>query len=70
MHPTDILVRELDIIGSVGSTLQDAHDVVDLVARGIIRSVVDHTIGLENFEAGLAALEAVNINGRVVIAFE
>lgn len=70
VHPTDILVRELSIIGSVGSTLQDAHDVVDLVARGVIRSPIDHTIKLEDFEAGLHALEAGSINGRVVIAFD
>jgi propanol-preferring alcohol dehydrogenase len=70
VHPIDLIVRELQVMGSVGSTLQDAHDIVDLVGRGVIRSFVDRTIALEDFEQGLQALEQGHAQGRVVIRFD
>lgn len=70
VHPIDLIVRELRVMGSVGSTLQDAHDIVELVSRGAIRSFVDSTIGLEDFEHGLEVLEQGHAQGRVVIRFD
>jgi len=70
VHPIDLIVRELRVMGSVGSTLQDAHDIVDLVSRGAIRSFVDRTIALEDFEQGLHALEQGDARGRIVIQFD
>lgn len=70
VHPIDLIVREIQIMGSVGSTLQDVHDIVDLVSRGVIRSFVDHSIALEDFEHGLQALEEGHAQGRIVIRFD
>lgn len=70
VHPIDLIVRELRVLGSVGSTLQDAHDIVDLVSRGAIRSFVDHCIALEDFQQGLDALEQGAARGRIVIQFD
>lgn len=70
VHPIDLIVRELRVMGSVGSTLQDAHDVVELVGRGAIRSFVDSTIALEDFAQGLDILEQGHAQGRVVIRFD
>lgn len=70
VHPIELIVRELHVMGSVGSTLQDAHDIVDLVGRGAIRSFVDRTIALEDFEQGLEALEQGHAKGRIVIRFD
>lgn len=70
VHPVDLIVRELRVMGSVGSTLQDVHDVVDLVSIGAIKSFVDHSIPLENFEDGLDALDKGDARGRIVIRFD
>ena len=67
IHPIDLIVRELRVLGSVGATLQDLYDVVDLVAAGRIRSIVDMTLRLEDFEAGLQALEAGLLTGRAIL---
>ena len=68
IHPVEFIVRELTVMGSVGSTLQDLYDVVDLVAKGDITPVVDTTLPLERFAEGLAAIEQQTTMGRVVLA--
>ena len=67
IHPVELIVRELTVLGSVGSTLQDLHDVVDLVAQGDITPVVDATLPLERFADGLAAIEQQATMGRIVL---
>lgn len=67
IHPVDLIIREATLLGSVGSTLQDLHEVVDLVARGIITSFIDHTLPLERFLEGLDALESQTSLGRIVL---
>lgn len=67
IHPVEILVREIKVLGSVGSTLQDAYDIVDLVARGAVKSVIDRSLPLDRYEEGLAALEAGATLGRIVL---
>jgi D-arabinose 1-dehydrogenase-like Zn-dependent alcohol dehydrogenase len=54
-------------MGSVGSTLQDLHDVVDLVAMGAISPFIDRTLPLAAFETALAAVEAQTPMGRIVL---
>jgi len=67
VHPVALIVREIKVMGSVGSTLQDLHDVVDLVATAKIIPVVDYTLPLEQFEEGLAAVAGQSLMGRVVL---
>jgi propanol-preferring alcohol dehydrogenase len=67
VHPVELIVRELQILASVGSTLQDLYDVVDLVATGAIKPIVDYTLPLERFAEGLSAVENGTLKGRVVL---
>jgi propanol-preferring alcohol dehydrogenase len=67
VHPVALIVRELQVLASVGSTLQDLYDVVDLVATGAIRPIVDYTLPLERFAEGLHAVENGTLKGRVVL---
>jgi propanol-preferring alcohol dehydrogenase len=66
-HPIDLIVRELTVIGSVGSTLQDLHEVIDLLARGVIRATIDMQLPLERFADALEAVAAGSLLGRVVL---
>ncbi len=67
VHPIQLVVFEQKVLGSVGATLQDLHEAVDLVARGVVRTVVDRTLPLERFEEGLGALESGELVGRAVL---
>jgi propanol-preferring alcohol dehydrogenase len=67
IHPVELIVRELQVLASVGSTLQDLHDVVDLVAAGAITPFVDRTLPLAQFEDALEAVERQTPLGRIVL---
>ena len=67
VHPIQLVVFEQKVMGSVGATLQDLHEAVDLVARGVVRTVVDRTLPLEEFQSGLDALARGEIVGRAVL---
>ena len=67
IHPVDLIVREAQILGSVGSTLQDLHECVDLVARGLITPFIDRTLPLEAFAEGMSDLERGIPLGRIVL---
>jgi propanol-preferring alcohol dehydrogenase len=67
VHPIELIVRELHVMGSVGSTLQDLYDAVDLVAKSAITPFVDRTLGLVDFEAALDAVEQQMQMGRIVL---
>lgn len=67
VHPIQLVVFEQMVMGSVGATLQDLHEAVDLVARGVVRTVVDRTLPLEEYESGLGALERGELVGRAVL---
>jgi propanol-preferring alcohol dehydrogenase len=67
IHPIELIIREARVLGSVGATLQDLHDVVALVEAGKIIPVIDKTFALENFADGLAAIENRTLLGRAVL---
>ena len=67
VHPIQLVVFEQKVMGSVGATLSELHEAVDLVARGVVRTVVDRTLPLERFETGLNALERGELVGRAVL---
>jgi propanol-preferring alcohol dehydrogenase len=67
IHPIQLVVFEQRIFGSVGATLNELYEAVDLVARGVVRTVVDRTLPLEQFESGLRALEGGELMGRAVL---
>ncbi len=67
VHPIQLLVFEQKVMGSVGATLNELYEAVDLVERGVVRTVVDRTFPLEQFESGLNALEDGELVGRAVL---
>jgi alcohol dehydrogenase, propanol-preferring len=67
IHPVELIVRELHVMGSVGSTLQDLHEVVALAAAGAITPIIDQTMPLAQFDAALAAVEQQTPMGRIVL---
>ncbi len=67
VHPIQLVVFEQKVMGSVGATLNELHEAVDLVERGVVRTVIDRTLPLEQFESGLNALERGELVGRAVL---
>jgi propanol-preferring alcohol dehydrogenase len=67
VHPIQLVVFEQKVMGSVGATLNDLYEAVELVERGVIRTVVDRTLPLEQFELGLSALKHGELVGRAVL---
>jgi alcohol dehydrogenase, propanol-preferring len=67
VHPIQLVVFEQKVMGSVGATLNDLYEAVDLVERGVVRTVVDLTLPLEQFESGLNTLEHGELVGRAVL---
>lgn len=67
VHPIQLVVFEQQVLGSVGATLNDLYEAVDLVARGVVRTIVDRTLPLAQFESGLNALERGELVGRAVL---
>jgi propanol-preferring alcohol dehydrogenase len=67
IHPVAPIVREIAVLGSVGSTLSDLHDAVDLVARGLMTPFIDRTLPLGDFAAALEAVERQALIGRIVL---
>jgi alcohol dehydrogenase, propanol-preferring len=67
VHPIQLVVFEQNVLGSVGNTLQDLYEAIDLAARGVVRTVVDRALPLERFQDGLDALERGELVGRAVL---
>jgi propanol-preferring alcohol dehydrogenase len=67
VHPMQLVVFEQKVMGAVGATLNDLYEAVDLVERGVVRTAVDRTLALEQFESGLNALERGELVGRAVL---
>ncbi len=67
VHPIQLVVFEQKVMGSVGATLNELYEAVDLVERGVVRTVIDRTLPLEQFESGLRALEGGELAGRAVL---
>jgi propanol-preferring alcohol dehydrogenase len=67
VHPIQLVVFEQRVMGVVGATLQDLHDAVDLVARGVVRTLVDRTLPLERFQEGMDAMARGELVGKAVL---
>jgi alcohol dehydrogenase, propanol-preferring len=67
VHPIQLVVFEQKVMGAVGATLNELYEAVDLVERGMVRTVVDRTLPLEQFESGIDALERGELVGRAVL---
>jgi propanol-preferring alcohol dehydrogenase len=67
VHPIQLVVGEQVVTASVGNTLGELKEAVDLVASGRVKTVVDRTLPLERFEEGFAALRDGKLVGRAVL---
>jgi propanol-preferring alcohol dehydrogenase len=67
IRTSDLIVREAQVLSSIGATLQDLHDVVALVAAGKIRPIIDMRLELEEFAQGLHAIESQTLVGRAIV---
>jgi alcohol dehydrogenase, propanol-preferring len=65
-HPMPMIVYEQTILGSVGATLEDLKEAVNLVGSGQIQTVVDSTIPLANFQDGLDMIKSCSCLGKIV----
>jgi propanol-preferring alcohol dehydrogenase len=65
-HPIPMIVYEQKIMGSVGATLEDLKEAVDLVARGVVSTVVDSTIPLDQFQMGMDKIKSCDCIGKIV----
>jgi alcohol dehydrogenase len=59
--------RQLRLIGSFGCNLRNLATVLDKMAKGIARPVIDTVIGLGDIDAALARLESRDVFGKIVV---
>jgi propanol-preferring alcohol dehydrogenase len=67
LHPLRLVALEQRVQGSVGATRRDLRAAIDLVARGVVRTVVDRTLPLADWERGLRALAQGELVGKAVL---
>jgi propanol-preferring alcohol dehydrogenase len=65
-HPVPMIVYEQQILGSVGATLEDLKQAVDLVGTGKVKTIVDCTLPLSRFQEGLDKIKSCECIGKVV----
>jgi propanol-preferring alcohol dehydrogenase len=68
VSPLSLVVAEQQIRTSVGNTLAELVQAVDLAARGQLRSVVDQGVSLEEINTALGRLRDGDVIGRLVVA--
>lgn len=67
VHPIRLVIGEQIVTASVGNTLAELEQAVQLVADGRVETVVDRTYPLDRFQEGLDALAAGELVGRAVL---
>lgn len=67
VHPIQLVITETSVMGSVGNTLGELKQAVELVSRGVVTTVVDRTLPPDEFQKGIDALARSEPVGRVVL---
>jgi alcohol dehydrogenase, propanol-preferring len=67
IHPIQLVISEASVLGSVGNTLDELHQAVELVASGKIRTVVDRTLPLGDYQSAVDAMLRGEVVGRAVL---
>jgi len=65
-HPIPMIVYEQQILGSVGATIDNLKQAVELVAAGKVKTIVDSTLPLSRFREGLDKIKNSDCVGKVV----
>jgi propanol-preferring alcohol dehydrogenase len=68
VNPLLLVLREAQVLGAVGSTLEELREAVALAASGKVRAIVGERLPLERANDALAALRAGQVVGRAVLA--
>ncbi|HEY0591969.1 MAG TPA: zinc-binding dehydrogenase, partial [Thermoanaerobaculia bacterium] len=66
VHPIQLVISEACVTGSVGNTLDELQQAVRLVQEGKMRTVVDRTLPLAEFQTAVDALDRGELVGRAV----
>jgi propanol-preferring alcohol dehydrogenase len=67
VHPIQLVVGEQVVTASVGCTLGELRQAVDLVAEGRVKTVVDRTLPLGRYAEAIEALTRGALVGRAVL---
>jgi propanol-preferring alcohol dehydrogenase len=67
VQPIQLVITEAAVTGSVGNTLEELVEAVDLVARGRMATVVDRVLPLGDFQKAIDALSRGELIGRAVL---
>jgi alcohol dehydrogenase, propanol-preferring len=67
VHPIPLVVLEAKVMGSVGNTLSELYEGVQLVGDGKIKTVIDRVLRLDQFQEGINALKNNEPVGRVIL---
>jgi propanol-preferring alcohol dehydrogenase len=67
--PLQLVIGEITLTASVGNTLEELLQAVELAAARRIQAVVDRRVSLEELPATLEALQRGEIVGRAVVVF-
>ncbi len=67
VHPIQLVIGEQVVTASVGNTLAELRQAIDLVASGTVRTVVDRTLPLARFGDAITALERGEVIGRALL---
>ncbi len=62
-----LYTRQLRLIGSFGCTVRNLATVLQKMADGIARPVIDSVVGLDDIDAALARMEARNVFGKIIV---
>lgn len=62
-----LVIKEATVTASVGNTLEEVREAVDLASRGVIKAVVDREYPLSEVNQALKDLHAGRIIGRAVL---
>jgi alcohol dehydrogenase len=61
--------KQLRLIGSFGCTMANMRVVMEKMAAGIVRPVIDTVLPMEKIEAGLERLESRQVFGKIILTF-
>jgi alcohol dehydrogenase, propanol-preferring len=67
VHPISLVITEARVTGSVGNTLSELYEAVQLVADGKIKTVIDRVLKLEDYQRGIDALQKGEPVGRIIL---
>jgi alcohol dehydrogenase len=60
--------QQLKLLGSFGCTRRNMADAMTKLASGIVKPVIDTTIGLDGLDTGLKRLESRQVFGKIIVA--